>query len=330
MASMADATLLRQAGKALPLAAYVLLRGLDATVLKGLQLHGAANPVAGENPISFCNVFFVAELVVGLAALGGGGAGLRRDLAGIGPRAGLLLFGCAGLGLFLGPIAYYQALQELSVVSQTLLFSLVLPASGLLARRFLGEPLPRGFVGSTALIIGGLLLAAGSMGGAPDGPGPGGSPAVGVAWALVGVLAFSGAGVCGRRIAAKGWSVALSLGLPSTLSALVFGIVALVLFGPGHFLLLQLWWVVGVIGIYALLLTLGREISLRQAYRSFGVATVSLWGSLAIVVAALSAVALLGEPLGPATLAGLGLIVAGALRSPPPMRSDGNLRGYLP
>ena len=46
-----------------PLVLYVLLRGFDATALKWLQLQGAAQTLNGVNPISFCNVFFVAQLI---------------------------------------------------------------------------------------------------------------------------------------------------------------------------------------------------------------------------------------------------------------------------
>ncbi len=38
----------------------------------------------------------------------------------------------AGLGLFIGPIAYYFTLESLSVISLTLLFALVLPVITLL------------------------------------------------------------------------------------------------------------------------------------------------------------------------------------------------------
>jgi len=313
-----------------PLAAYVVLRGLDATVLKGLQQLGALHTVDGENPISFCNVFFVATLVVGLAALPAGGGRLGHDLGDLDGRQRTLLGLFGGLGLFLGPIASYLALQSLTVVSHTLLFSLVLPASALLARGLLAEPLPPGFPSSAALIGAGLLLPAlERMGTGPSSGGPTLS-ATGVAWALAGVAAFAGAGVCGRAVARYGWSPALSIGLPALASALAFGLWALVLFGPGHFFLLQLWWVVGVIGIYAVTLGLGREVSLRRAYRRCGVAMVSLWGSLAIVVATVSAVMLLGERIGAATVAGLALVLIGTLRSPLAMRSDATLRGYTP
>lgn len=303
----------------LPLGLYVLLRGLDATVLKGLQDYGLEHPVAGENPISFCNVFFLAQLSVGLAALLPGRRTLAADLALLGAADRRLLLLNAGLGLFLGPIAYYFALESLSVISQTLLFALVLPLSALLARWLLGEALPAGFWRSLLLIGAGLLLPQAAMAigsGRMD-------EAAGIAWALVGVLAFAGSAVSGRSIAGRGWPTAVAVGVPTLLSALVFGVFALVLFGPHHFLLLRLWWVIGVIGLYALTLNLGRELALRKAFSRCSVAVVSLWSSLALVVAVLSAALLLGEPLNGPVLAGSGLVLAGvfASRGPRPIRS---------
>lgn len=304
----------------LPLLLYVLLRGLDATVLKGLQDHGMAHPVDGENPISFCNVFFLGQLTVGLAALLPGRRTLVGDLTRLGPADRRLLALHGGLGLFLGPVAYYLALESLSVISQTLLFALVLPVSALLARWLLREALPAGFRLSLGLIGAGLVLpqAAMAMGGGRM------DDAAGITWALVGVLAFAGSAVSGRAIAARRWPAAVSVGVPTLLSALVFGAIALVLFGPQHFLLLRLWWVVGVIGVYAVTLSLGRELALRQAYRHCSVAVVSLWSSLALVVAVLSAALLLGEPLGLPVLAGAALVLAGVFvsRRPGPIRSQ--------
>ncbi|MCP9835747.1 MULTISPECIES: DMT family transporter [unclassified Cyanobium] len=303
----------------LSLLLYVLLRGLDATVLKGLQELGLANPVQGENPISFCNVFFLAQLTVALASLLPGRRRLIGDLARLGPADWRLLALHGGLGLFLGPVAYYFALESLSVISQTLLFALVLPVSALLARWLLGEALPPGFWLSLALIGAGLLLPQAAMAignGQMD-------DAAGLAWALVGVLAFAGSAVSGRSVARRRWPASVAVGVPTLLSALVFGAIALVLFGPHHFLLLRLWWVAGVIGLYAITLSLGRELALRQAYRSCSVAVVSLWGSLSLVVAVLSAALLLGEPLGVPVLGGLALVLAGvgASRWPGPIRS---------
>ena len=257
-----------------PLGLYVLLRGFDATALKWLQLQGAAQTLNGVNPISFCNVFFVAQLIVGLATLAPGRKHLARRLGSLAGSDRLLLALHGGLGLFLGPVATFLALDALSVISQTLLFALVLPLSALLARWLLRESLPRGFWPSLALVVTGLLLpqAAVAMAGGPM------DQLGGVAWALVGVGAFAGSAITGRLVAARRWPLAVSVGLPSTLVALVFALIALVLYGPEHFLLLRLWWVVGVIGVYGLCLSLGRELALRAAYRQFPVATVSLWG----------------------------------------------------
>ena len=290
-----------------PLGLYVLLRGFDATALKWLQLQGAAQTLNGVNPISFCNVFFVAQLIVGLATLAPGRKHLARRLGSLAGSDRLLLALHGGLGLFLGPVATFLALDALSVISQTLLFALVLPLSALLARWLLRESLPRGFWPSLGLVVTGLLLpqAAVAMAGGPM------DQLGGVAWALVGVGAFAGSAITGRLVAARRWPLAVSVGLPSTLAALVFALIALVLYGPEHFLLLRLWWVVGVIGVYGLCLSLGRELALRAAYRQFPVATVSLWGALTILVAALSATWLLGEPLAWPTVLGLVLVLAG-------------------
>jgi drug/metabolite transporter (DMT)-like permease len=292
---------------ALPLGVYVLLRGLDATALKALQLQGERHLVNGENPISFCNVFFFAQLAIGLVALGTGRRNLGPALRNLRGSDRLLLAGDAFLGMFLGPVAYYLALQSLSVISQTLLFALVLPVSALLARWLLREPLPRAFVPSLVLIAAGLLLPQLSrmaLEGRMD-------EAAGLLWALVGVLSFSGAALTGRAMAGRSWPQALTVGVGATVTALVFALLALLLFGPHHFLLLRLWWVVGVILLYALTLSLGSELALRRAYRDAGVVTVSLWGSLTIVVAIAGAALLLGEPIRPATLGGAALLLTG-------------------
>ncbi|CAK6691079.1 hypothetical protein ICNINCKA_00939 [Synechococcus sp. CBW1107] len=291
----------------LPLLLYVVLKGLNATALKGLQAFGATHPIGGENPISFCNVFFVAQLIVGLTVLLPARAQLPQVLAKLEGRDRRLLVLDTVLGLFLGPVAFYFALESLSVISQTLLFALVLPLSALLARRLLGETLPRGFWLSFGLIVLGLLLpqlAMAGMGGPMD-------ELLGVVWALVGVVAFAGAGVSGRAIAQRGWPAALTVGLTTTVSALVFGALALILFGPSHFHLLSAAWVVGVIVIYGLGLSLGSELALRQAYRHWSVAQVSLWGSLTIVVAVISAALVLGEAIHPITVIGLLLVLLG-------------------
>lgn len=87
----------------------------------------------GENPISFCNVFFVLQVIVRFSALLTGRRGLRRQLGSLDGRARRLLGLHGVLGMFLGPIATDLALGSLAMISQPLLFALVLPVSTLLA-----------------------------------------------------------------------------------------------------------------------------------------------------------------------------------------------------
>jgi drug/metabolite transporter (DMT)-like permease len=54
----------------------------------------------------------------------------------------------------------------------------------------------------------------------------------------------------------------------------------------------------------------GSELCLLASYRQLGALAVALWGNGVVVVAILSAHVLLGEPLGPRTLAGSALILS--------------------
>ena len=126
-----------------PIAIFIVFRGLDNTVLKVLQLHGASHPVNGVNPVSFCNVFFFVQLISGVTFLISGRHDLRVQIANLNGHDRYLLVSDAFLGRFLGPVAYYFALDALSVITQTLIFALILPVSALMARWILREPLPQ-------------------------------------------------------------------------------------------------------------------------------------------------------------------------------------------
>jgi len=294
-----------------PVAIFIVLRGLDNTVLKLLQLHGASNPVNGVNPVSFCNVFFFVQLISGVTFLFIGRRDLSEQIASLDRNDRYLLMSDAFLGRFLGPVAYFFSLNALSVITQTLLFALTLPVSALMARWILRERLPKAFTTSVLLISSGLLLhqlsQMATIGQQTN--------LVGVGWALVGVMAFSGAALTGRTIAGRHLTASLSIGVGATASALVFGLLAILMFGPEHFLLLQIWWVLGVLLLYSLTLSLGSEVALRMAYRQASVATVSLLGSLSIVVAVTSAAVLLNESIHPGTTIGVMLLMTGVMLS---------------
>ena len=284
---------------------YILLGGSNGSVLKALQQAGNLTHAAGgPEAISFCNVFFFSSLICGLAMV----LIDRKDLQSSLPRLQVsdrwLLAGQGFSGFFLGPVAFFLALNRLSVVEATLLFSLTVPTTACAAHWWLKETLPRSFPLTCGLITGGLLFS--SHGGAASGAG---LDSHGVLWALVGVAAFAASGVLARINSQRGWGVGLTVGLNSLVASGVFGLIALVLFGPSHFFYLRLWWVAGVIAGYAALITLGSQWSLVMAYRELGVVPVTLWASLTIVVALTEAHVLLGEALTPQRILGAGLIV---------------------
>lgn len=299
----------------LALAAYILIRGCDASVLKWLQERGVATALrtgGGEDPISLCNVFFFATLLSGLVLAVADRRRLERELPKLGPGDLGLLGARAGLGFLVGPSAYFLALQHLSVVSQTLLFTLILPVTALLAHAWLAEPLPPRF-GLTLLLLPGGLAISRSMAGAAQ-PGADLDPR-GLVWALVAVAAFAGAGVLNRLVARRSWGLGLTLGLTNLAAALVFGSLALALFGPNHFLHMRLWWLVGVLVVYSGVINLGGDLALLASYRGLGAIAVALWGNAAVLVALASAHWLLGEAIGARTLVGAALILVALLVS---------------
>jgi len=288
---------------------FVLLSGLRNTVLRFLQIQGAAHPIGGENPISFCNVFLISQLMLGAALLVREPARVRRELVRIETPVRIRLALDAFLGCFLAPLSFYLTLDRLSVISQTLLFSLALPASGLLARAWLREPLPPRFWLSLGLIVTGLLLSRVVPMGSPMGS----DQMIGVVWALVSVAATAVRQSLRQRIAGLDLSRGLTSGVGNIGGALVFAVIALKVYGPQHFFYARIWWVFWVIAVYGVTVSLGTEVLRQVCARFYSVAQVALVGSASLVITIGSAALFLGEPLSPPVLGGSALILAGAL-----------------
>lgn len=300
----------------LALLGYVLLRGCDASVLKWLQERGAATLLrtAGEeDPISFGNVFFYANLATGLVVLLLDRGCLQRQLPQFVLRDRSLLCLRAALGSLIGPICYFLALQRLTVICQMLLFTLILPVTALLAQLLLREPLPKRFGFSLALLPLGLLISRNVVLSLPSARPWSGLDLVGLALGLLSVLAFSASGVLNRVVVEKGWGAGLTIGLTNLLAALVFGTITLVFYGPEQFLYMRWWWLFGLLLVYTACINLGGELLLLMSYRGLGAITVALWGNGGIFVSLVSAYLLLGEALSIHTLIGALLILAALL-----------------
>lgn len=290
------------------LALFILLRGSDSTVLKLLQQAGAATHAnGGPEAISFCNVFFFSSLVTGLVLVLSDHKAVQHQLPLLSQSDRWVLALQSFSGFFLGPMAFYLALDRLTVVQQTLLFSLTVPATALMAAWLLREPLPRTFPLSCVLISAGLLIAnhpklADPMLGQLD--------ARGLLWAMAGVAAFAFSSVVNRIAGRRGMPVGLTVGINSLAASLAFAIIAFLLFGPTHFFYLSAWWVLGVIGGYAVLISLGSQWSLMQCYTMLPVVQVSLWASFTLIVSLVEARLWLAEPLHPQALVGSAFILA--------------------
>ncbi|MCP9817165.1 DMT family transporter [Synechococcus sp. GreenBA-s] len=295
---------------------YVLLRGCDASVLKWLQERGAATLLrtsGAVDPISFGNVFFFANLATGLVVLLLDRGCLKRQLPQLVLRDRSLLCLRAALGSLIGPICYFLALQRLSVISQTLLFTLILPVTALLAQLLLREPLPKRFGFSFVLLPLGLLISRNVDLSLPSGAPWSGLDPVGLALGLLSVLAFSASGVLNRVVVDKGWGAGLTIGLTNLLAAFVLGTITLVFYGPAHFLYMRWWWLFGLLLVYTACISLGGELLLLVSYRGLGAITVALWGNGGIFVSLVSAYLLLGEALTVHTLMGALIILAALL-----------------
>ena len=306
----------------LALLAYIIASGLRSTVLKGLQIAGATHPIGGENPISFCNVFLISQATVGLSIVLSDGRRSFTDIDKLDRHGRWLITADAFFGCFLAPMSFFLALDNLSVVTQTLLFSLTLPFTAAIATLWLNEKLPDRFWGSLALITAGLiagkLLRPMGMS-APEAA----NQTIGVIWALVSMSSLALRNSIRRKLAPYPVCRGLSAGVPNLAGAIAFALIALQQYGPQHFFYLSFWWVLGVIVIYSITLCLGSELLRQFCQRRFPVTQVGLASSSTLVVTVLSASMFLGEPLNLATITCMLLILAGVtLRFLFPIRQD--------
>lgn len=302
------------------LLAYVLLSGLRSTILKALQVQGDMFPIGGQNPISFCNVFLISQTIVGLTLLLRDGRRTRDDLNLLDQPGRWLIALDAFLGFFLAPMSFFLGLDKLSVVNQTLLFSLTLPVTAVIALIWLKEPLPDQFWWSLLLIVAGVisgkLLGPMSMSSEPLR-----DQTIGVLWALISITATALRNSLRRKITTYGIGNGLSAGIPNLAGAFVFAVIALQQYGPQHFFYLSVWWVLGVIVIYGLTLSLGTEVLRQYTQRHLAFNQAGLASTASLLVTVVSAVLLLHEPLRVSTVVSILLILAGlALRFVLPKR----------
>ena len=96
-------------------------------------------------------------------------------------------------------------------------------------------------------------------------------------------------------------------------SALIFGGIELWRLGPKFLWQFDIWWVLGLIGIYAILIRLIGGIAELGSLQSWPVATMELWANLSVVVSVLIAALVLDEPLNSFTVLGITIVLVGVM-----------------
>ncbi|MCC7461379.1 MAG: DMT family transporter [Gammaproteobacteria bacterium] len=244
-----------------------------------------------------------AQLHAGL----GGPLALRRGVLLV-LTAGLCYCGCAYGGFYFAPVAHAAVLLTGSLSLTTALVAVLL----------LGERLPAARLAGLGLILLGGLLVGGhslleALAGGSSWKGDllylGGS----FSWAFYAVL-------CRRwRVGAIDATLAVALGCLASFVPLYALGVAAGLVPSG--LAIAPWREIGLLAVYqggVVMLLSG--LAFTQVVVTFGPVHTTMITAVVLPLAALLAVPLLGEPLGPAALAGLVCVVAGllvGLRRPP-------------
>jgi drug/metabolite transporter (DMT)-like permease len=130
-------------------------------------------------------------------------------------------------------------------------------------------------------------------------------------WAVVSIASYSASSVTNNYLSRQGVSKSILVGVESMAAAIVFAIIALWQYGPHHFLYLKWWWVLSVVGGYAILLPLGIRYFFIQCNQVLSVAAIGLWSSLCVPIAIGTAAVFLGQAVSVGVAVGSLLTVSG-------------------
>ena len=282
-------------GRAYLLTAVVIFAAANA-VTRRLTDIGAENLVDGRNPISFCNVLFVGNLVALIALTGVYWRDLRPQFwADISPKNWLSLGAIAILSGALAPALFFSALEVTSVNNVVLVGRIEPPLTLVLSVLLLGERVNRWVVAGAITAFLGVVLTIFL-------PGAGSHPTsiMGLAigrgelMALAGALAAAIATVISKNSLSQ-----VPLGffniIRTAVGTVVFFSAVVLLFEPTHFqdaFSPFLWqWMVG----YGLIIVVGGQLAWFQGLKTSQAAEVSLASSFNPIAGILAAFLILAE-----------------------------------
>ncbi|MBE9138378.1 DMT family transporter [Nodosilinea sp. LEGE 07088] len=326
-------------GRAYLLMAVVIFAAANAVTRRLTDL-GAQNLMDGRNPISFCNVLFVGNLVA-LVALG---AVYRQALL---PSQWLRLKGSAWLSLMavailsgaLAPALFFLALEQTSVNNVVLVGRIEPPLTLALSVLLLGARVNRWTIaGAVVSTIGVgltvLLPQPASTMVQTDMVQTGMVQMGGLAFGQGELMAIAGAVAAAiATIISKVSLEQVPLGLFSLvrtgIGTIVFFVAVIVLFEPSHFqdaFSPFVWqWMVG----YGVIIVAGGQLAWFQGLKTSRTAEIALANSFSPIAGILAAFLILGDAPtmaqyigGTVVLVGIGLNQWGSMRSvvpPPPL-----------
>lgn len=308
----------------LGLLVYNALAAIEPSIVALMHQVGERNLVAGRNPVSFCNVLFISQLVSLVTFL----TLFHRDLTKenfrkLTRRKWHCLFSYVVLGSVVTQMLYFFSLSYTSVASIVLISSMQIPLAAFVNVWFFRETLEHRQIGGHALIFAGIVVpflfaAQANMFSSAS-------------WGDM--LAFF-AMLCGvaNGLFAKYLSD-LPLGVigvvASGSSAVFFFCFASLYFGPEHFQDLLVPYVWELVFVYAVVLVVSRHIVRQLSFRQSSnqaINTISAsYPALAVIAAYLiaSQIPTYGQVLG------IILVVAGILFAIAPKAQKGFLEKQL-
>ncbi len=313
-------------GRAYLLVAVVIFAAANAVTRRLTDL-GAQNLVDGRNPISFCNVLFVGNLVA-LIALG---VVYRRALLPSQWRSlkgptWLSLLGIAILSGALAPALFFLALEQTSVNNVVLVSRIEPPLTLALSVLSLGARVNRWTVAGAIVSTVGVgltvllphpTLAPMQMGGLVFGRGELMAIAAAVAAAIATIIS---------KVSLEQVPLGLFSLVRTGIGTVVFFIAVMVLFEPSHFqdaFSPFVWqWMVG----YGVVIVAGGQLAWFRGLKTSRTAEVALANSFSPIAGILAAFLILGEAPtmaqyigGTVVLVGIGLNQWGSTRQIRPM-----------
>lgn len=312
-------------GRAYLLVAVIIFAAANSVTRKLTDI-GAQHLIDGRNPISFCNVLFVGNLVALAALLLVHGSELRpRRWQGLGLQTWMGLGLIAILSGALAPALFFSALEQTAVNNVILVSRIEPPLVLALSVWVLGAQVNRWVVAGAAVSFVGVVLTIVlpqpmadpmAMGGLMIGRGE-----------LLAVTAAVATAVA--AVVSKASLERVPLGLfnlvRTGIGTVVFFVAVIVLFEPDHFqdaFSPFVWqWMVG----YGLIIVVGGQLAWFQGLRTSRTAEVALANSFSPLAGILAAFLILGEAPtlaqyigGTVVLAGIALTQWGSIQQSRP------------